>query len=91
MCVYRIVQEALRNVARHARTNAAAIELHGADDALRLVIADEGCGFDPVAARSAGLGLLSMGERLDRLLGRFDVASEPGRGTRIEAWLPLKQ
>jgi PAS domain S-box-containing protein len=91
LCVYRIVQEALRNVARHAQTESAAVELHGADDALRLVIADEGCGFDPVAARSAGLGLLSMEERLDRLLGRFDVASVPGRGTRIEAWLPLKQ
>jgi signal transduction histidine kinase len=90
LCVYRIVQEALRNVARHARTESAEVQLHGGREALRLVIADEGRGFDPVAARSAGLGLLSMEERLERLRGRFEVASQPGRGTRIEAWLPLK-
>jgi PAS domain S-box-containing protein len=90
LCVYRVVQEALHNVARHARTGSADVQLCGRAGGLQLVIADEGCGFDPGGLGSAGLGLANMKERMQRLLGRFEVVTGPGRGTRIEAWLPLK-
>jgi PAS domain S-box-containing protein len=87
---YRIVQEALTNVARHARVGEAAVRLWTAGGALGLAIEDKGAGFDAASApepqRSSGL--VGMRERAALLGGRLAVESAPGAGTRIVAELP---
>lgn len=85
-CVYRLVQEALHNVTRHARARHVQIELTQTDGFLRLTIHDDGRGFLP--AREKGVGLLGMQERTGRLRGEFRVESEPGKGTTIHVALP---
>ena len=85
-CIYRVVQEALRNVARHAQAHSVRVILHSGD-ALRLSIQDDGRGFDP--HRQRGLGLLGMQERVAHLGGSFRAGSEPGGGASIEISLPL--
>ncbi len=89
-CYYRIAQEALRNVVKHAGDTPVYITLAGSEKALRLCIRDEGVGFDTSQAhRSEGLGLVSMQERVRLLGGVLSVASEVGVGTTVEATLPL--
>jgi signal transduction histidine kinase len=87
--VYRVIQESLRNVARHSQAGAALVELVGEAERLRLTITDEGQGFDVNESKRAGLGLVSMQERMRLLQGTIAVYSSPGRGTRIEATVPL--
>jgi PAS domain S-box-containing protein len=87
LCLYRVAQEALRNVVKHAATGHAAVELSGSAAGLRLRVADDGAGFDPAAGRP-GLGLVSMRERLHLVGGRFAVDSRPGGGTRIDVFVP---
>ncbi|NOT34669.1 MAG: sensor histidine kinase [Candidatus Eisenbacteria bacterium] len=84
--VYRIVQEALTNVVRHAQAGSAQVRLVAARGGIALEITDDGqgTGADPVPH----LGLLGMRERVTDLGGRLEVTSEPGKGFRIEAWLP---
>jgi signal transduction histidine kinase len=86
-CVYRIVQEALRNVTRHARAKSVYIHLTHPDGTLRLTIQDDGQGFVP--EREKGMGLLGMEERVSYLKGAFQVKSQPGKGTVIHVELPL--
>jgi signal transduction histidine kinase len=88
LAVYRITQEALANVARHARARRVTIELHTGDGRLSLVVVDDGRGFDPPRSPGQGLGLLSMGERARLADGRFAIDSAVGAGTRIEVSLP---
>jgi two-component system sensor histidine kinase UhpB len=91
---FRIVQEALTNVVRHARSRQVWVEL-GQDKAeVHLAIRDDGVGFDPTeagrrAARGESLGLLGIRERAEILGGRAVIESEPGHGTRVLVWLPL--
>ena len=88
--LYRVAQEALENVARHAGVEEAtlALEVQGGD--LVLTVRDEGAGFDlDEARRGGGLGLIGMKERLGLLGGGVQVESLPGRGTRMSARLPL--
>ncbi len=87
LCLYRIVQEALRNVVRHANTPHAAVELSGSPAGLRLRVGDDGIGFDPDAGR-AGLGLVSMRERLYLVGGRLEIDTRPGGGTRLDVVVP---
>src|SRR6266404_8102832 len=87
LCVYRVVQEALNNAQRHAHAKNVVVELTQADGAIRVKIADDGSGFD--AKRTRGMGLLGMEERVKRLGGKIKVESQPGKGTTIEAELPL--
>lgn len=90
LCLYRIGQEALRNVVRHARTGTLTVTLAGRLEAVGLCVADEGPGFDPGRVRQAGrLGLLTMDERVQAYGGRFRVRSRPGSGTHVHAWVPL--
>jgi PAS domain S-box-containing protein len=90
LCVYRIVQEALQNVAKHAGAAEASINLYRAADGLRLTVSDCGVGFHLANTRaSGGLGLVSMRERVRLLRGVFQVESEPNRGTRIKVEIPL--
>jgi signal transduction histidine kinase len=85
--LFRIMQEALANIARHSSASQADISIDYGKDSVTLVIKDDGRGFDTSEPYS-GLGLRSMRERAEALGGSFSVASEPGRGTRIVVALP---
>jgi PAS domain S-box-containing protein len=90
LCLFRIAQEALRNVVKHGKTSDAQVKLSGCGDGIDLCITDSGSGFDPEGAQQkGGLGLVSMSERLRILGGRFEVGSAVSRGTQIRAWVPL--
>ena len=96
ICLYRVLQEALTNVAKHSHASRVEVELVVDADAVRLMVADNGRGVDRAARRSllkqpAGIGLLGMQERLELFGGRLDVESEPGQGVRLVAHLPLKE
>ena len=91
---FRIAQEALTNVLRHAEASDAVVELHQRDDRLVLNIRDNGKGFDVDAMQAAaihgsGLGLLGMQERTVLAFGSFDIRSAPGSGTEIDVEFPL--
>ena len=86
--LYRIVQEALRNITRHADADEVAIELRRTATSVLLRVTDNGRGFDPAASAHSGLGLSSMEERSRILGGRLDVQSSPGRGTQIVVEAP---
>lgn len=88
-CIYRIVQEALRNVVRHAQAKSVRINLSLPNDHLLLTIKDDGHGFQP--HRDKGLGLLGMEERVSHLGGDFQIQSRPGDGTCVRVELPLEK
>ncbi|MBK8276407.1 MAG: sensor histidine kinase [Nitrospira sp.] len=92
-CLYRVTQEGLANVARHARAKTVRVELMRVRDGLQLMIQDDGVGFDVNhdGDRRGSLGLLSMKERVSLVAGSFTIDSTPGQGTQIRAWVPLKQ
>jgi signal transduction histidine kinase len=89
LCLYRIAQEALHNVARHSRAGRASVRLLNEEGDLYLEIADTGVGFEAHSNGHAGLGLVSMRERVAVLNGKLTIHSAPGRGTRIVARVPL--
>jgi two-component system NarL family sensor kinase len=92
LCLFRVAQEAIRNVHKHSGCREALVELDEIAGSLRLRISDRGTGFDPsVAETSQGLGLLSMEERLRSMGGELFVHSRPGGGTCIEACIPASQ
>jgi PAS domain S-box-containing protein len=88
---YRIVQEALTNIARHAKVDETTVRLWLEAEALNVQIEDEGVGFDPEAAQAAATssGLSGMAERAALLGGRLSIESRPQAGTRLTAQLPL--
>lgn len=91
LCVYRIAQEALRNCVKHSRAESARVLLTRTRTAVRLMISDNGCGFNvKTASMQKGLGFISMKERLHLLGGKLNVYSKPLHGTRIEVSVPLK-
>jgi signal transduction histidine kinase len=81
---YRIVQEALTNVVRHAQAKHLWVGLEAEDGYLHLKVEDDGRGFDPRQAQSKGVGLLGIRERVMGLNGEFIIHSTPGQGTRLE-------
>jgi signal transduction histidine kinase len=85
--IYRIVQEALHNIARHSGAKNAKITVSLEHDAICLAVEDDGTGFDP--KRTRGLGLIGMEERVKQLGGRMEIQSNPGGGTRLRVTLPL--
>jgi two-component system, NarL family, sensor kinase len=90
LCLYRVVQEAIRNAQKHSGVRYVRVELTGSPEAIRLCVSDAGTGFEPASApRFAGLGLVSMTERVKSLGGQFSVQSRPGRGTSVEASIPF--
>lgn len=90
LCLFRVAQEAIRNVQKHSGMRRALVQLDEDSGSLRLRISDQGAGFDSQAADfSQGLGLLSMEERLRSLGGELFIHSRPGAGTCIEGCIPL--
>ena len=89
LCVYRIVEEALRNVARHSGADEAHVQLLSGRGGVCLRIADGGAGFDPGVNGDAGLGLISIRERLRFVGGELHIDSGRNRGTRLDVWIPL--
>ena len=88
--IFRIVQEALTNVARHAKAKTVAVEVTERGGAIHLLVADDGVGFDADAARRRlSLGLIGMEERAARLGGTLEIESVPGHGTEVRARIPL--
>ncbi|MBV8037476.1 sensor histidine kinase [Roseateles sp.] len=88
MALYRVAQEALSNVLRHAHATAVDMRLDAAPGGVRLSVRDDGLGFDADTV-TGGLGLLGARERAVVLGGELSVHSVPGQGTRVELWLPL--
>jgi PAS domain S-box-containing protein len=91
--LYRIVQEALANVARHSRARRVTIAIARSAKAVRLAVSDDGCGFDVASSSRAGtdhLGLTDMRERAALVGGAAEISSRPGNGTKISVVVPLK-
>lgn len=87
--LYRIVQESLTNIARHARARRVEVSLTADDDAMVLTVRDNGTGIADAARHGSGIGLVSMRERATALGGQLTIVSTPGRGTTITVTLPL--
>ena len=87
--IYRIVQEALTNVIKHASAHSVSIVVTSSDRLVRAIVEDDGAGFAVGKVREHALGLVGMRERAQLLGGRLDVESSPGSGTTIVAELPL--
>jgi PAS domain S-box-containing protein len=90
LCLFRVLQESLRNALKHSGAPQVEVELRKTPDEIHLVVSDRGVGFDSKAAReSPGLGLVSMEERLKLLKGTISIESRPRHGTTIHARVPL--
>jgi len=87
--LYRIVQEALTNVVKHARARRVSILLVRRNASASLVIEDDGTGFDPATTREEGLGILGIRERVGLLRGRLTIESSPSGGTTLAVEVPL--
>ena len=90
-CLYRVTQECLRNVVRHAEASQVEVTLAKVEEGLRLSIKDDGKGFTVKSTQTgkAGLGLIGMQERVRVIQGNYEVASVPGQGTEITVWVPV--
>jgi PAS domain S-box-containing protein len=90
LCLFRIVQEGLNNIAKHSQARSAQVRVSGTAEGVHLTIEDDGTGFNVAdLERRAGLGFISMRERLRLVHGTVRVDSAPGRGTRIEVYVPV--
>jgi signal transduction histidine kinase len=87
--LYRLVQEGITNVVKHAQATSVWINLEFADGEVNISLEDDGQGFDPNRDPACGLGLQGLRERFLMLSGNFDVESAPGKGTRLCGSLPL--
>ena len=87
--LYRIVQESLTNIVKHARATSVSVVLTRKDDSVSVVVEDDGVGFEPHRAREDGIGLVGMEERVALLGGRLAIESRPGAGTTFVAEVPL--
>jgi signal transduction histidine kinase len=87
--LYRIVQESLTNIVKHARAGGVSITLGRKRSAVTVVVEDDGVGFDPARTREEGLGLIGMRERVALVGGRLTIESRPGAGTTFVAEVPV--
>ena len=88
--IYRIVQEALTNAAKHGSATKARVEVTEDESTVHIVVSDDGAGFDPGAA-TAGFGLLGMRERVELLGGTIEIESAPGSGTTVNVSVPAQR
>jgi signal transduction histidine kinase len=90
--IYRIVQEALTNVVKHAHARSVWVEINRDAETISLDIRDDGCGFViPTGQQTNGLGLVGIQERMEAIGGILQILTEPGKGTRITASVPLEE
>jgi signal transduction histidine kinase len=89
--LYRIGQEALANVVKHARASSATVRIAVADDTVSIEVSDDGRGFDPAAVGPDHFGLRSMRGRVADLGGRLEITSTPGRGTAVRVEVPARR
>jgi signal transduction histidine kinase len=89
--LYRLGQEALANVVRHARASSATVHIEARDDSVLMDVSDDGRGFDPAAVGPQHFGLRSMRGRVADLGGRLQVTSRPGRGTVLRVEVPAQR
>jgi len=90
LCVFRIAQEALRNIVKHSGTHEALVVLERTDGEISLCVSDTGCGFDTESDKmKSGLGFISMMERLRLVGGEISIHSQPSWGTQIDVSVPL--
>jgi signal transduction histidine kinase len=88
LAIFRVAQESLTNVTRHARASAVRMNLQVRDDSCMLEVCDDGCGFAPDGVERNKFGLVGMRERVEMLGGEFSIASAPGEGTALRVRLP---
>lgn len=91
-CLYRVLQESLQNVRKHANATYVVVRLLGSNQGVGLRVHDDGRGFDhaqQVSNGRKGLGLISLEERVGALHGTFRIKTKPGDGTEIHAWVPI--
>ena len=85
--IYRVVQEALTNAAKHAAASRVIVRVRDGDHAIEVLVHDDGAGFDP-HRRSSGFGLVGMRERLALVHGTLEIETAPGGGTTLRASIP---
>lgn len=90
LALFRITQEALRNVVRHANTDSAAVAVRPTGEHVELLVQDAGDGFNRDATRRSGIGLVGIEERARLAGGKAEIESLPGKGTRVTARIPLE-
>jgi signal transduction histidine kinase len=88
-CIYRVVQEALTNCARHAKAKSVLVSVRTQDNNVVVVIKDDGIGFNSVSSGRGGLGLLGIRERVEALDGTVRISSQPSKGTMIQVRIPV--
>lgn len=90
VALYRIAQESIRNVERHAAANQATIVVERHRDSIRMSVDDDGCGFDDEQRHQGRLGIIGIRERVALLGGEFVIRSFPGQGTQVRVDIPLR-
>lgn len=88
--IFRLVQESLNNIAKHAEASQVWITLAGENGGIQLTIRDDGKGFTPPEVNGSGLGMRQMADRVTAVGGHFDLASQPNQGTTITAEIPFR-
>jgi two-component system sensor histidine kinase DegS len=94
VAVFRIIQEALNNICKHAQAQRCLVKLEMLPKRLHILVSDDGCGFDPdlsANAKTESFGLLGMRERVELLKGEMEVTSAPGSGSEIQIMIPIKR
>ena len=91
LTVYRLVQEALTNITKYAKARRVTVELGSHGNEVRVVVGDDGVGFDPSVSQPSSHGLFGMGYRVEAVGGRLLIDAAPGRGTRVSAVLPCTE
>jgi len=89
--LFRLIQEALHNVTKHASADSVMLAIHRDDNKLVVMIRDDGCGFDPWDKLDAGSGLYSMQARSERCGGDLQISSGLGKGTTIKVCCPIPE
>jgi signal transduction histidine kinase len=87
--IYRITQESLNNIAKHAGAQNAFVALTSTAEQIMLTVRDDGAGFNPTEEFPGHFGLQSMRERARRIAGRYEIASAPGKGATVTLTIPL--